>query len=340
MKIQDLYPDAGRPVAYHPGMKSICGSINAALLYCHLIYWTGKQSDPNGWIYKSAEEISAETSLSYPEQKTARGKLRQRGLLQERYRRSDHTFYFRVNLESFQSSTPDPSCGGLPRPEGGNPAILNDGSLHSRTSEPDVPEHIDPTFPNADITRSRTAGCDVPESHDPTFPNEGFPRSLNGTSESTTESTTESTAGGTSESTSNAPPMPGSTLAWSLAHGLPVSPAQLERERTRDAATAAFEAALGINQWPWCSTRVWERMADLVATAWKENPDIFGEFAEWIKGEAQSTARYIKNIRSYPQEFIDTSWPLFQASRKPREPGPTQVETDLMRRIRERKERQ
>lgn len=51
-----------------------------------MYYWQGKQDDPDGWIYKTQAEIEAETGLSRSEQETARRLLRQRGLLQERYK--------------------------------------------------------------------------------------------------------------------------------------------------------------------------------------------------------------------------------------------------------------
>jgi len=152
--------------------------------------------------------------------------------------------------------------------------------------------------------------------------------SLEGTSTEYTETTTEKQAGVTKVE------LP---LGWSVVHGLALSEEQLERERMGDEATSAFEAALGVKGWPWASTRTWEKMVGLVADAWKQDPGIFREYAEWMEGEGKYQAMSVKQIRQQPQQFIDTGWPLFLVSRKPREPEPVPVETDLMRRIRERK---
>ena len=98
----------------------------------------------------------------------------------------------------------------------------------------------------------------------------GLPCSLNGTSESTSENTTEKQAG---VSKLEEP------LGWSLAHGLPVSAEQLEREKLGDEATAEFESALGVRAWPWGSTRAWEKMVALLSEAWRQDRGIFKKYA-------------------------------------------------------------
>ena len=338
MRIQEIYPDAGRPVVYLPGLKSICGSVNAALFYSYLANWTGRQADPGGWIYKSADEITVETGLSYSEQKTARAKLRQRGLLQEKYRRYDHTLFFRLILEAAGSAPADPRGAESAGPEDQDSAVPNDATLPSRTSDGDAVEQSIAKFPNEGILRSRTRGSRISESANPAFPKEGFLRSLNGTSKSTTENTSEITHDAAVERTMGLRPAQ-FTTEWSILHGLPVSEQQLERERIGVEATSAFESALGVREWPWASTRVWEKMVALAAEAWKQDPDIFRRYAEWMEGEGKYKAMSVKQIRANPQQFIDTGWPLFLATRKPSEPEPVQGETDLMRRIREREAR-
>lgn len=54
-----------------------------------------------------------------------------------------------------------------------------------------------------------------------------------------------------------------------------------------------------------------------------------------MEGEGKFKAMSVKQIRMNPQQFIDTGWPLFRASRKPREPESIRPEMDLERRIRE-----
>lgn len=97
MKLSDFLSDVGRPVAYHPRLKKLTGSTNATILLCQFIYWKGKEKDPDGWLYKTSEEIEEETGLSYNEQKTARKKLVSADLMEEHYARLDHQMRFRIN---------------------------------------------------------------------------------------------------------------------------------------------------------------------------------------------------------------------------------------------------
>lgn len=111
MKLDEIIPEAGRPIAYYPRLRQIAGSTNAAILLCQLIYWTGKQRDPDGWIQKRAkpgestnfgpfeQSLADETGMTYDEELTARRLLRPRGLIKERLDRVNHCVYFRVDLE-------------------------------------------------------------------------------------------------------------------------------------------------------------------------------------------------------------------------------------------------
>ena len=99
MKPSDFLQDIGRPMAYYPKLRKVTGSTTATIMLCNLIYWRGKESGPDGWLYKTAEEIEDETGLSYREQQSARKQLVKQELVEERYQRLDHKMYFRVNLQ-------------------------------------------------------------------------------------------------------------------------------------------------------------------------------------------------------------------------------------------------
>lgn len=99
MKLTDFLDNVGRPVAYYPDLRLITGSTTATILLCQFIYWRGKESDPDGWLYKSLEDIEEETGLSKNEQKTARNKLKTAKLIEEYYARLDHQLWFRVDLD-------------------------------------------------------------------------------------------------------------------------------------------------------------------------------------------------------------------------------------------------
>lgn len=74
----------GRPINYYPSFtKALGGHGNAGIFASNFYYWEGKGKDPNGWIYKTQQQIEEETGLTRYGQEGARKKLRQLGLLQE-----------------------------------------------------------------------------------------------------------------------------------------------------------------------------------------------------------------------------------------------------------------
>lgn len=86
MKMKDALGDIGHPVAYYPQLALILGDVKMAILICQLVYWLGKQHDPDGWIRKGQRELTLETGLSRAEQESARRKLRALNVLKERKR--------------------------------------------------------------------------------------------------------------------------------------------------------------------------------------------------------------------------------------------------------------
>ena len=100
MRLSDFLVGVGRPVAYYPGMARALGDMKESVFVCQMAYWKDKGDDPEGWIYKTAEEIEQETALSYKEQTGARDGLKGKGLLEEYYARTEHKMYFRVNWDA------------------------------------------------------------------------------------------------------------------------------------------------------------------------------------------------------------------------------------------------
>ncbi len=98
MRISEFFQKAGRPVAYYSSFAKALNSVNAALLLCQLLYWMGKQKNKEGWIYKSREEIFEEIGLSRSEQETARRRLKELGILEEKIAGVPATVHFKINL--------------------------------------------------------------------------------------------------------------------------------------------------------------------------------------------------------------------------------------------------
>ena len=99
MKLQDLSLKllSERPIAFHPALGSIGGGATEGLFMSQLLYWTGKGGDPDGWIFKSREEWTAETCLSRREQEGARAAWKRLGVLEEKRKGMPLRLWYRIN---------------------------------------------------------------------------------------------------------------------------------------------------------------------------------------------------------------------------------------------------
>ena len=64
-----------RPIAFYAEIARELKSINAAIFYQQIRYWSDKGSRDDGWIYKTAEDIEKETTLTEKQQRLCREKL-------------------------------------------------------------------------------------------------------------------------------------------------------------------------------------------------------------------------------------------------------------------------
>ena len=87
-------------MAYYPNLTKKLGNVNASILLSQFIYWHDKTEHPLG-VYKTQDEIKAETGLSRKEQETGRKVLRELGLITETYKRTEHKLYFLFHPDVF-----------------------------------------------------------------------------------------------------------------------------------------------------------------------------------------------------------------------------------------------
>lgn len=92
-----------KPVAYRPDITHALDSIQAGIFLSQLFYWTDRQHDPDGWIYKTQEEWAKETGLKRPAQETARRRLHKLGILEEKRDRLAAKLYYRINFAVFHA---------------------------------------------------------------------------------------------------------------------------------------------------------------------------------------------------------------------------------------------
>ena len=98
MRIPDVLQGVGRPVVCYPKLIDVLGGIKETFFICQLLYWTGKQRDREGWIYKTQKQIKKEIGLTRYEQETVRKNLKKLGILEEKYRGIPRKLHFRVNI--------------------------------------------------------------------------------------------------------------------------------------------------------------------------------------------------------------------------------------------------
>lgn len=110
MAATDYLLDLGHPVAYYPGLVKHLGSVNAVLFFSQIFYWHDKAASELG-VYKTVEEIEAETGMTYREQATARKQLVERGVLVETNKRLEHRVYYRIDLDRLNEMLESANCG-------------------------------------------------------------------------------------------------------------------------------------------------------------------------------------------------------------------------------------
>src|SRR5215208_85961 len=115
----------------------------AGICIRQLVYWTGKQHDPEGWIYKTQGELEEETGLSRHHQEKARNILLSQGVLREDRRGLPRRLWFWVDLEALLNvmKTPHSTLNQWARKQEKNAAeTTNEGDT---ASQDDITEHTD-----------------------------------------------------------------------------------------------------------------------------------------------------------------------------------------------------
>lgn len=108
MSTQLLRACLSRPIAFHPVLARLTGRATAGLFLSQLIYWCGRSSHEDGWVYKDSEEWEAETTLSKDEQRGARKVLEKLAFIQvgyaskhfpQTFNKFDKTFCYRIDFD-------------------------------------------------------------------------------------------------------------------------------------------------------------------------------------------------------------------------------------------------
>src|SRR5687767_2855957 len=96
-KVKDMLPN--RVVGYSPDLARIVGGATIGLFLNQLLFLSDKGANPEGWVYKSEQEMGKETGLSKREQQTARRKLLSLGVIAIMRGGWKNTYHFKVIWE-------------------------------------------------------------------------------------------------------------------------------------------------------------------------------------------------------------------------------------------------
>src|SRR5918998_1569328 len=96
-KVKEMLPN--RTVGYSPDLARIVGGATIGLFLSQLLFLSDKGANPEGWVYKSEQEMGKETGLTKREQQTARRKLLSLGVIAIMRGGWKNTYHFKVIWE-------------------------------------------------------------------------------------------------------------------------------------------------------------------------------------------------------------------------------------------------
>jgi hypothetical protein len=109
-KVKEMLPN--RTVGYSPDLARIVGGATIGLFLSQLLYLSDKGHNPEGWVYKSEQEMGKETGLTKREQQTARRKLLSLGVITIMRGGWKNTYHFKVIWEKLYQV-----IAGIQRPQ-------------------------------------------------------------------------------------------------------------------------------------------------------------------------------------------------------------------------------
>ena len=127
-QIKDMLPN--RVVGYSPDLAKIVGGATIGLFLSQLLFLSDKGANPEGWVYKSEQEMGKETGLTKREQQTARRKLLSLGVIAIMRGGFRNTYHFKVIWEKLYQV-----IAGIQRPQ--NDATEKSESVQTVPTEPE-----------------------------------------------------------------------------------------------------------------------------------------------------------------------------------------------------------
>jgi hypothetical protein len=165
----------------------------AGIFMRQLLYWTGRQHDPEGWIYKTRSDMEQETGLSRKQQEKARKILCKYGVLKERKRGVPCRLWYWVDLEALLRfmESPHSTMNQWKRKQDNSDATktADEGSSSSWDSISEHTVEVDSTIPTSEYVN-----IDPASKYDNSIPTSKDGINGRAITESTSETTTESSS--------------------------------------------------------------------------------------------------------------------------------------------------
>ncbi|HFG1866849.1 TPA: hypothetical protein ACGF2J_003270 [Vibrio cholerae] len=111
-----------RPIAFHRAFIGLGIGVTGALLLSQSLYWSKRTNNTEGWFYKSTDDWKDETGMTRTEIETARKKLRNLGVLEEKKVGVPCRLYYRINSANLIARLQQTSLQDSCKQGCGNPA--------------------------------------------------------------------------------------------------------------------------------------------------------------------------------------------------------------------------
>ena len=127
-QVKEMLPN--RTVGYSPDLARAVGGATIGLFLSQLLFLSDKGHNPEGWVYKSEQEMGKETGLTKREQQTARRKLLSLGVIVIMRGGWKNTYHFKNIWEKLYQV-----IAGIKRPQ--NVATEKTESVQTVATEPE-----------------------------------------------------------------------------------------------------------------------------------------------------------------------------------------------------------
>jgi hypothetical protein len=154
-RVKDLLPN--RTVGYSPDLARAVGGATIGLFLSQLLFLSDKGHDPNGWVYKSEQEMGRETGLTKREQQTARRKLLALGVIAIERRGFKFTYHFKIIWERLLQVIQQFQRGQTVPTEKGEPAqnVPTQSEQNVPTTPADPPQNVSTQWKQNVATQDR-----------------------------------------------------------------------------------------------------------------------------------------------------------------------------------------